>query len=150
MAGDRHDLMRGRAAFGEPRSCRLAQAVRGAMRQVCLTAPVLELVTKAVRRVRLAEFSHEVRQVLRRCRIEAALQIMVHRNIDIDWVAMLVLGLPVAQPPAADMLRAEAHDIFAAARGIEKKIKREPRLRPDRVFTLVPLDFFQFPRVMAG
>jgi len=59
MPRHRHDLVRRCAGVGQCRRGGFADAVRRAMRKIGLAAPILELVSEAVRRKRLAVFGNQ-------------------------------------------------------------------------------------------
>ncbi len=62
------------------------------MRQIGLAAPILEFVSEAVRGERLAVFGDQERHVADVRRRNARRKIGMQRNVDVDRVAMLVLG----------------------------------------------------------
>lgn len=63
MARHRHDLVRSGASLRKGNRSGLAHAVRRAMRQVCLTAPILELISKPVCGERLSVFGDQKVQI---------------------------------------------------------------------------------------
>src|SRR5262245_42885182 len=74
----------------------------------------------------------------------------MRRDIDLDRVPVLVLGLREADPTIANMLRPEANGILAASAGIEQQIEREARFAADRVAVSVLFNLVVGPRMMTG
>ncbi len=73
----------------------------------------------------------------------------MQRNVDFDWIAMLVLCPSKANSTIADVLAAKARNIFTPARGEAKQVKREPRLRTKRVPFVKLLNLSVGPSVVA-
>lgn len=102
-----HDLVWRRAALGERRRGGLPDTMDGAMRQIGLAAPVLELVPEPVCSERLAKLGEQERQVgadLRRR--DARGERRMQRN---------VVGLAKADSAVAGVLAAKARHILAVA-----------------------------------
>jgi hypothetical protein len=104
----RSDLVRGRACLRQRRGARLAQAMGGAVMQVRLVTPVAHRVPEAGGRERLSIIGDQKCQVFRRCRRNGGKQVRMSRDIDLDRVPVLVLGLREPDPTIANMLRPEA------------------------------------------
>ena len=102
--------------LGEGRRRCFANAVRRAMRKIRLATPVLELVSEAVSRERLAKLGKQERQLRANLRSsDARRQFRMQRNIDVDWIAVFVLCLPEANPIVANVLTTKTWGIFAPA-----------------------------------
>src|SRR5262249_9671039 len=84
VPGDRRDLMRGAACFGEPPSSGFAKPMRRAMAKVCPVALLAEPVAEAGVSEGLAELRHEERHLPGRAYGDDRLQIGVHRDVQFD------------------------------------------------------------------
>ena len=84
------------------------------MRQVGLIAPVAKFIAKPCWCERLAQLGDKKRQVLRWGGSDDFSQIRIKRNVDVNWIAILILGLSELNPTIFDVLRAETNDIFPA------------------------------------
>jgi hypothetical protein len=118
--------------------------------QVRLVTPVAHRVPEAGGRERLSIIGDQKCQVFRRCRRNGGKQVRMSRDIDLDRVPVLVLGLREPDPTIANMLQPEANGILAASAGIEQQIEREARFATDRVAGSVLFDLVVGPRMMTG
>ena len=150
VAGDRHDLEFGAAEFGQPRGRRLAQAVRGAVRQARLVAPAPEAVAEAVVGEGPPLFGHEKRGRAGQRRVDDVLERGNDRQLKGDWPPGAVLLLREPQPAVLHMLLAEADDVGAALARIEEQRKGKARFASDRVLRLKLQNFFDRPGVKAA
>jgi hypothetical protein len=94
-------LMRRRALFSHLRRRRFAETVRLAMAEIGLIAPISYGVAKAGGRVRLAVLGHQERKVTRFRRLNAFLEFGIQRNVNFNWLPVLILGLgcwPASRP----------------------------------------------------
>jgi hypothetical protein len=129
MSGYCHDLMRRCPGLGEGRRCGFSDAVGRTMRQVRLTAPILELVSEPIRRKWPSELGKQKGHVGAGPRgSDASRQRGMQRNIDIDRIAVFVFCLTKANSTVAYMLATKARRILASARCITQQVQRETRL----------------------
>ncbi len=88
------------------------------MRKMGLAAPILELVPKFVRGERLAILGNQERHIAdfrrRECRVQ--------RNVDVDWIAALILGFLEADATAPDVLPAKPWRVFAPAARVSDNV----------------------------
>ncbi len=88
------------------------------MRKMGLAAPILELVPKFVRGERLAILGNQERHIAdfrrRECRVQ--------RNVDVDRIAVLILGFLEADATAPDVLPAEPWRVFAPAARVSDNV----------------------------
>lgn len=97
VARDRHDLVRRRTGLCQSGCGSLSDAVRRAMRQIGLPAPILELVPEPIRRERPTELGEQERHVGANLRHRNALgERWVQRDVDVDRIAVFVLCLAEA------------------------------------------------------
>jgi hypothetical protein len=115
MSGYGLYLMRRRALFSHLRRRRFAETVRLAMAEIGLIAPISYGVAKAGGRVRLAVLGHQERKVTRFRRLNAFLEFGIQRNVNFNWLPVLILGLGKLDAAISRVLRAESHGIFATA-----------------------------------
>ncbi|OJY11247.1 MAG: hypothetical protein BGP05_13415 [Rhizobiales bacterium 62-47] len=121
----------------EGRGGGLADAVSRTMWQVRLAAPILELVAKAVRSERFAKLGEEERLAARLGRRDAGLKVGVEGDVQIDRVAVLILGLPVLYAATVNVFRPDPHHVLTTKRDVAQEVKREACLSADRVPLLV-------------
>jgi hypothetical protein len=119
------------------------------MRQACRVAPAAEGVAEARRRERPAVCRRQKSEILRRRRIDDRGQIKMHRNVEVDWTAVLVLGLAIPKTSVAGVLGAEPDDVFATASRVEQDSHRKPRRSANWVLLLEFLNLLERPAVEA-
>jgi len=93
-----------------------AQTMGRAMRKIGVPAPMLELFAEPVRSV----LRHQKKSCGPTAQLHARDQLWMGGGVDIDWVAVLVFGFAELNTSIADVLRAKARSIFAAAASIEQ------------------------------
>ena len=76
------------------------------MRKMGLAAPILELVPKSVRGERLAILGNQERHIADFRRRDGRCECRVQRNVDVDRIAVLILGFLEADAAAPDVLPA--------------------------------------------
>src|SRR5262245_45608326 len=105
MARDGHDFVSRRATFRQSSCSGFTQAVRRAVRKICLITPVAKFVSKSGRRKRSSLFGDKERQMRRGCSGNDLRKILVKWDVAIDRVSVLVLCLAVSKPAITDVLR---------------------------------------------
>ena len=97
--------------IGRDGRARLANAMRGTVRQACLVAPCANTIAEAERRERSAELGHDEREVANWRRVDAPLKLWQHGNVN----RHTRLVAPVFQAAVTHMLPPEIHHV--ATRG---------------------------------
>src|SRR6188472_3478666 len=103
--------MLARAVVGRDGRARLANAMRGTVRQACLVAPCANTIAEAKRRERSAELGHDEREVANWRRVDARLKLWQNGNVN----RHTRLVAPVFQAAVTHMLLPEIHHV--ATRG---------------------------------
>src|SRR5215831_14373075 len=145
MPANRGNLVDRTTGFGEPAALRLAQTVRGAMRQTCFIAPSAKSPTEARRAEWCASFCGQKCQVLCWSVRQDCGQRWMNRDVQRGAGGAGSLARAHSNGSVSDMLRSQGHDVATAQRRIEHQGHRHPRPRPDRVLRLVSGDIFLAP-----
>jgi hypothetical protein len=121
----------------------------GAMGQIGLPTPILELVAEPIGRERLAELCNEERQVAYLGGLNARLQSRVQRNIHVDRNAVFVLRLAESNATVSDMTPTKPGRVLAPPGREPNQVNCKTRLGAQRVPGVELANLLGGPRVMA-
>ncbi|MFT0862282.1 hypothetical protein VRZ77_19645 [Ancylobacter sp. G4_0304] len=138
-----------RAALGEDRRGRLAQAMRGAMRQASLVTPVAKAVAKALLGVAPAVRGDNEGLIACRRRADDSLQLRPNRDLNAHGVPPPILVLHEVEVAADHVLRPERVDIPSPAASVQHESQRQAGRRPDRMNRLELANFIDRPGMEA-
>ena len=72
----------------------------------------------------------------------------MHRDVDVNWIPMLVLCLSKLQSTCADVLRAKAHGVFTSTRRKAEEVESESGFRIKRMSRFILLNLCLGPAMM--
>ena len=94
---------------------------------------------------RAAELGDQEGKAPRGGRGHAGVKFRVQRDVNVDWIAVLVFRLPEPYSTISDVLRSKPHCIFPPSPRVEQQVKSQPGFAAERVPLTILRDFFRRP-----